>query len=154
MMRALLLTALLACAVPTVAAAETFHVDDSRSQVLGPTLQLKPAPPPARGAAAWTLSGIVSVIVRLDVSPWKGRQARIYMTLPQQPDALITATWTTRGRLQAGTLRSGERTLVYAGPIMADSLEDTLRLQIQADGRRLQRDAQLDFSFEIDLGAS
>jgi hypothetical protein len=51
-----------------------------------------------------------------------------------------------------GELRSGERTLIYAGPIQTDTLEDTLRLAIQADGRKLRRDEQLAFAFEIDLG--
>jgi len=59
----------------------------------------------------------------------------------------------TQGRLLPGAVRSGERTLVHAGLIDADTLEDTLRLSIQADGRDLARGEQLAFSFEIDLDA-
>src|SRR3546814_15322827 len=77
------------------------------------------------------------------------------MLLPEQPAGAITATWTTRGRLLPGVLRAGERALVYAGPIAGGGLlEDTLRLRIDADGRRLPRSQQLAFSFEIDLDSS
>jgi hypothetical protein len=48
-------------------------------------------------------------------------------------------------------VRAGERTLVYSGPIDTDVLEDELLLTIKADGRRLVRTEQLDFSFEIDV---
>ncbi|MGH8031642.1 MAG: hypothetical protein ACREO8_04570 [Luteimonas sp.] len=134
------------------ASAQTsYRVDDSASQVLGSTLRLKPLSPIPRGPQATLVAGDITVLVRLDVSPWKGRQGRIYMTLPPQPVAAITATWSTQGRLLPGTLRAGERTLVHAGPIHSDRIEDTLRLTIQADGRKFARDEQLAFWFEIDL---
>lgn len=133
------------------AMAETRRVDDSASQVLGTTLRLKPEALFARGAQANMLSGQITVLVRLDVAAWKGRQARIYMTLPEQPVDAIMASWTTRGRLMPGAVHPGERALVYAGPIQADRLEDTMRLDIRADGRKLLRDEQLAFAFEIDM---
>lgn len=132
--------------------AQTYQVDDSASQVLGGTLRLKSQPPGGRGQLDSNVAGEIAVAVRLDVSPWKGRQARIYLTVPTRPGAAITTRWSTQGRLLPGELRSGERTLVYAGPIQTDTLEDTLRLAIQADGRKLRRDEQLAFAFEIDLG--
>ena len=147
----LALAGLLALAPLAMAGAQTHRVDDSASQVLGGTLRLKPVALFAHDGRANQLAGVTGVLVRLDVSPWKGRQARIFMTLPQQPETAITASWTTRGRLMPGVLHSGERALVYAGPIMDDTLEDTLRLEIQADGRQLGRDPQVAFAFEIDL---
>lgn len=138
-------------AVTLPAAAETHRVDDSATQVLGTTLRLKPTAPLARGSQASIVSGDVSVIVRLAVAPWKGRQGRIYMILPGQPEGAITATWNTRGRLMPGVLRAGERTLVYEGLVQDDMIEDTLRLNIRADERTLPRDQQLAFAFEIDL---
>jgi hypothetical protein len=138
------------CIAPAVA--QTYRVDDSASQVLGGTLRLKPRPPLGRGQLDSNVAGEIAVAVRLDVSPWKGRQARIYLTIPARPGAAIATRWSTQGRLMPGALRSGERTLVYAGPIQADTLEDTLRLAIEADGRKLRRDEQLAFAFEIDLG--
>jgi len=131
--------------------AQTYPVDDSASQVLGGTLRLKPDQMPARGAPMYMVTGEMAVLVRLDVSPWQGRQGRIYMRLPEQSGGAITATWTTRGRLLPGALRAGERALVYAGPIGSTRLEDTLRLRITADGRTLPPSEQLVFSFEIDL---
>ncbi|HEX7803042.1 MAG TPA: hypothetical protein VF471_09825 [Pseudoxanthomonas sp.] len=142
--------ALAACIAPAVA--QTYRVDDSASQILGGTLRLKPQPTAARGRLATNVAGEIAVAVRLDVSPWKGRQARIYLTVPMRPAAAVSTRWTTQGRLLPGELRSGERTLVYAGPIQTDAIEDTLRLEIQADGSKLRRDEQLAFAFEIDLG--
>ena len=142
----------LACALATLpVSAQAYHVDDTGSQVLGGPLRLKPITPMPHGALATALLGETSVLVRLDVAPWKGRRGRIYMTLPQHPGGQVAATWVTQGRLLPGTVRSGERTLVHAGLIDADTLEDTLRLSIQADGRDLARGEQLAFTFEIDL---
>jgi hypothetical protein len=143
----------LACALTSlsVSAQASYRVDDSGSQVLGGPLRLKPITPMPRGELATAVFGQTRVLVRLDTAPWKGRRGRIYMTLPQDAHSQVVATWNTQGRLLPGTLRSGERTLVYAGPIDADTLEDTLRLSIQADGRELARGERLAFSFEIDL---
>jgi hypothetical protein len=144
----------LACALVTLPVlAQTFRVDDSGSQVLGGPLRLKPITPMPHGELATAVFGETRVLVRLDTAPWKGRRGRTYMTLPQHPGRHIAATWSTQGRLLPGRVRSGERTLVHAGPIDADTLEDTLRLSIQADGRDLARGEQLAFSFDIDLDA-
>lgn len=148
---ALALTGLLAC-LP--AAAATYKVDDSASQVLGNNVRMKWDSVVPQGGRGSTVSGELTVLVRLNVSQWQGRQGRIYMTLPAQPAGPVTATWTTQGRLLPGVLRAGERTLVYTGPIQAGQaglIEDTLRLLIQADGRKLVRPEQLIFSFEIDV---
>ncbi len=133
-------------------AAETWKVDDSGSQVQGSnTVRMQWDDRVPRAGAPSTVSGQAIVLVRLNLSPWRGRQARIYMALPTPPSGPLTATWTTRGILLPGTLRSGERTLVHAGPIQAEVLEDTMRLLIQTDGQRLAHTGQLDFSFEIDV---
>ena len=139
----------LTLAMPVVA--ETHRVDDRQSQVLGRALRLKPIAPYARGMQANVVAGDVTVLVRLDVAAWKGRRGRIYMTLPEQSGGTVTATWTTRGHLMPGVVRTGGRTLVYSGLLRNGLLEDTLRLNLQADERRLPRDAQLAFAFEIDL---
>lgn len=140
----------LATAMPALA--ETRHVDDSHSQVLGRNLRLKPVAPYSRGPQASVVGGNVTVLVRLDVAAWKGRQGRIYMTLPEQSGGMLTATWTTRGRLMPGVLATGGRTPVYTGLVQGDTIEDTLRLTIQGDERRLPRSSQLAFAFEIELG--
>ncbi len=63
----------------------------------------------------------------------------------------MTAEWTTHGRLLPGQLISGNRTLVYSGPIKANTPEDTIALKISADGRRLISAQRLQFYFEIDV---
>lgn len=147
-----LLLVLLAClSWCGLASAQAERVDDSGSQVLGSTLKLRWDEVAPRPGASATLSGTITVYVRLDVSPWRGRKARIYHVLPSQAGTSVTAAWTTRGVLLPGKMRDGERVLVYAGPIDADRIEDTFRLVIQADGNRLSRQEQLDFSFEIEL---
>ena len=146
-----LLLAGLALISAATASAETHRVDDSRSQVLGTTLKLRPVAHLAHDSRMNVVSGDIDVAVRLDVSPWKGRQGRIYMMLPKQSDGSLAATWTSRGQLMPGVVRTGGRTLVYAGLIREGMLEDTLRLNVRGDERRLPRDAQLAFAFEIDL---
>jgi len=150
-LRLLLAGVALFCAA-TGSWAESHRVDDSSSQVLGTTLKLRPVAHLAHDNRMNVVSGDINVAVRLDVSPWKGRQGRIYMTLPKQSDGTLAATWTTRGQLLPGVVRTGGRTLVYAGLIREGLLEDTLQLNVQGDERRLPRDAQLAFAFEIDLG--
>ncbi len=150
-LRALSLALGLLLAASPAMAKTTHRVDDSASQVLGSTLKMKwDTAAPQRGQRP-TVSGAITVLVRLNLAPWQGRTGRVYMTLPAQATGPVTATWTTRGRLLPGTLRAGERTLVYAGTMPGGLLEDTMRLVIQADGQRLERTEQLNFTFEIDL---
>ena len=95
--------------------------------------------------------GQFAVVVRLDVSAWQGRQARIYKRLPPQAGAPVTARWrSSRGVLLEGAVRDGERTLVYSGPITTPRIEDTLTVVLAADGGRATRAQTLDFGFEIE----
>lgn len=142
--------ALLLAAAPT-AFAQTYPVDDSASQVLGGNVRMKwDSVIPQRGQSSG-MTGQLTVLVRLDVSPWVGRNARIYKKLPPQPAGPIQASWTSRGVLQPGILRDGERTLVYSGTVLTDRLEDTLQLTLRADGDRMPDYSQITFSFEIEL---
>ena len=133
-------------------AAQTYPVDDSASQVLeaGPIKMRWDSMAPQPGQTS-TMSGQVVVQVRLDVSPWRGRSARIYQTLPSQPIGPVNVRWTANGPLLPGAMRDGGRTLVYAGPIQSDRLEDIFRMTVQADGNRVLRPQELSFAFEIEL---
>lgn len=134
-----------------VAFAQTFLVDDSASQVLGGNVRMKwDSVVPQRGQSSG-MTGQLTVLVRLDVSPWVGRNARIYKKLPPQSAGPIQASWTSRGVLQPGMLRDGERTLVYSGPLLTERLEDTLQVTLRADGDRMPDYSQVTFSFEIEL---
>lgn len=133
------------------ASAETFPVDDSRSQVLDNNIRMQwESVAPGRGRST-NVVGQTTVLLRLDVARWRGRSGRIFILLPARAESPIEARWTTRGYLQPGLLRSGERALVYAGMITADQVEDTLVLRITTDGERLERDETLEFSFEIEV---
>lgn len=132
------------------ASAATFVVDDSRSQVQAGLVRMK-WDDVVPGRSGNGMTGRLTVVARLDVSPWRGRVARIYLTLPPQAMNAVAAHWTSRGVLASGSVRPGERTLVYAGPIVSDQLEDTLLLTLQADGTRLVRTESLQFQFEIDV---
>lgn len=143
-----LVIAMLAFASP--ARAQTYPVDDSGSTVLGSDVRMRwDEAAPRNGRAGW-LTGHVTVLVRLDVRAWRGRNARIYQVLPPQPGAQVIAEWTSNGVLMPGRLRPGERALVFAGPISSDELSDTLRITLRADGDYLGRTESLDFSFEIE----
>lgn len=138
-------------AVPATLPAATYRVDDSGTQVSNNSVQMRWDSPLPGGAARSGVSGALNVALRLNVAAWRGRIGRIYMTLPASPSGPLSATWSTQGRLLPGSLRAGERTLVYSGLISDSALEDTLRLTLQADGQRLVRAEALNFSFEIDL---
>lgn len=149
-MRIRALACLLLLAGATGAPAATHVIDDSASTVESPSVRMKwDQLAPGRGSSQVT--GRLTVQARLDVAPWQGRSGRIYLTLPASAATPVTATWTSRGRLLPGTLRPGERALVYAGPIACALLEDTLELSLHADGRDLLRSEQLRFVFEIDV---
>jgi hypothetical protein len=149
--RAAVLWTALAMLAGGPAQAETFPVDDSRSQVLDTNIRMFwESLAPGRGRSSLVV-GQTTVVVRLEVAPWAGRSGRIFMQLPARPDAPIEARWTTRGPLQPGLLRSGERATVFAGPIPAGLIEDTLVIRLSTDGDSLVRDESLEFSFEIEV---
>lgn len=155
MTRGWLLASVLGAAAATLsshAVAQAFPVDDSASQVLQ-TGQVKmrwDSLVPRPGQVA-TISGRLTVLVKLDVSAWEGRRARIYQKLATVPSGRVTAEWSANGPLLPGRLRDGERTLVYSGVVFAPRLEDTFQITLQADGERVQRPQDLVFSFEIEL---
>ena len=129
------------------ALAQAIPVDDSSSQVLGGLVRMEwEDPAPGRSDR---LMGRVTVLVRLDTAPLRGRRGRIFHVLAPQSTP-VQAEWTTRGVLLPGTVADGERTLVYAGAIDQDLIEDTFQLTIIADGRLLSRPEQLEFSFEFE----
>ena len=150
---ACLLPLALAFAAPARAQSSApLPVDDSASQVMSASEvamkwdSLVPGP-----GKSDRITGQVVILVRLELSSWQGRQGRIYQRLAPQPGSPVTASWTAQGPLLPGSVRDGERTLVYSGPILWPRLEDTFRMTIEADGGRVVRPQNLEFSFEIEL---
>lgn len=147
-MRALFLSFLLLAS--PAAWAGIYPVDDSASTVLNSSVNMKWEDGVPRAGQRATVAGQLGVIVRLNVSQWKGQTGKIYMKLPSQAIGPVHTQWISRGRLLPGALRDGDRALVYAGAITDDMIEDTIQLLIQADGNRLGKPEQLHFSFEIE----
>jgi hypothetical protein len=134
---------------PSIAA--TFRVDDSLtlpSETSTPMKWRSLAPNRVAGDA---VDGSSILTIRLNTAPWLNRTGKIYMALPEQPIGQVTAEWTTQGKLLPGQLTSGNRTLVFAGPVRASLIEDTIVLRVSADGRRLVAPQRLQFHFEIDV---
>jgi hypothetical protein len=133
-------------------AAATYRLDDSATlpNESAATMRWKSlAPSRTEGNA---VEGAIVVTIRLNTAPWLNRNGRIYLVLPEQQQVgPVTAEWTTQGKLLAGKVLSGNRTAVYAGPIGTSSIEDTITLRVQADGKRLASTQRLQFFFEIDV---
>lgn len=129
--------------------ANPFLLDDSQSHTVPPTVQMqwRPIPP---GQADAGMEAWVRVNIRIATAQWTARSGRVYMVLPRDQSSDIEAVWTTQGRLLPGRLTSGERTLVYAGVLPGDTLEDQMlvRLRSRADWQSASR--RLNFHFELD----
>jgi hypothetical protein len=133
------------------APATTLTLDDSGTQALEPGVSMRwqTAVPPRSGGAD-LLVGTTTIRVRINVMPWLKRSARIYLALPAQPPGPLAASWTTQGQLLPGQLRSGNRVLVYAGPITAGFIEDTLKFQFSVNAALIGRAYPVNFHFEMD----
>ncbi len=135
------------------AQAKTFTLDDSGTTALEPSVSLhwKSATPPRSGADN-LMVGATTIRVRINVMPWLKRTGRIYLALPAQPPGPIGASWVAQGRFLSGQVQSGNRMLVYSGPITSPFLEDVLQFQFTMDGTRIRRAFPVSFHFEMDEG--
>lgn len=142
---------LAACLAALSAQAATFRVDDSLTLPSETSTTMKwrsLAPTRTEGNA---VESSLVLTIRLNLAPWLNRNGKVYMVLPEQPIGQVSADWTTQGRLMPGQLVSGNRALVYSGPVRTGLLEDTIVLRLVADGRRLVATQRLQFHFEIDV---
>lgn len=106
--------------------------------------------PPRPGTPADMLTTQLVVNVRIDTRQWVGRQARVYMVLPPDESPPLALSWTSNGRLLPGQLASGERALVYVGPIDAPLLQDRLTIQVMARANWLGSSRRLTVHFECE----
>jgi hypothetical protein len=139
----------LASVMPALAA--TYRVDDSGttlSQTLTPMRWRHLVP---SQAADNTVDGQLQAALRLNLANWVHKPVRIYMALSPTQGEQLQASWRTQGRLLPGTLRGGERALVFEGVITEPSLNETIELKLSADGRLLTRAQSLQFYFEIEV---
>jgi hypothetical protein len=133
------------------AQAKTTTIDDSGTQSLEPSVSMRwKTAAPSRSAAGNLMIGTTTIRVRINVTPWLHRSARIYLNLPAQQPGPITASWIAQGRLSSGQVRSGNRALIYAGPIATPFIEDVLKFQFGVDGSLMRRSFPVTFRFEMD----
>ena len=147
----IVLATALAVAGVTPATGATYLVDDGASAPQESTALLRWRQPAPSRSNDNSLLGAKAVVVRLNLAPWINHSGRVFLALPEQGTTAVKVSWTTLGRLLPGALTPGNRTLVFAGPITTPILEETLTLQIEADGSRLPGTQRLKFHFEIDV---
>jgi hypothetical protein len=135
----------------STAAAATYRVDDSASlpRESSALLNWRQAVPTRDGDNV--LTGTSNLLLRLDVSAWTNRRARLYLVLPEQPAPIIRLHWRTQGRLLPGLALPGQRVLVYDGTIQSPWVEERFDLNIEAAGSGLSSMQPLTFYFEIDV---
>jgi hypothetical protein len=135
----------------SAAPARTVTIDDSGTQSLEPSVSLrwKSASPPHSGTDN-LLVGTTTIRVRINVTPWLRHTGRIYLNFPVQPPGPITVSWIAQGRFLSGQTQSGNRVLVYAGPIAAPFMEDVLTFRFSVNGALVQRGFPVSFHFEMD----
>jgi hypothetical protein len=138
-------------AIAGQAAAATYIVDDSSTIPFETNLPTKWRQTATGRQLGNEVEANTTVTIRLNVAPYLNRVGRIYLALPPQPIGVVNVEWATQGRLLPGALQSGQRTLVYSGPIRTPVLEDNFVVKVVADGRRIAITQRLQFHFEIDL---
>jgi hypothetical protein len=132
---------------------KSIPIDDSGTQALEPAVSLRwQSPRPSRSGGDNLMVGTTTIRVRINVLPWIRRSGRIYLVLPAQQPGPVSASWVTQGRFMPGQVRSGNRVLVYAGPITAPFMEDVFKFQFSVDGNLVQRAFPLTYRFEMDEG--
>ena len=146
-----MLAGLLAMGAVLPAAAATFRIDDTGTFASQPVTPMRWRQLAPGRAGDHTVEGRVPVQLRLNLSSWVGRPARIYLSLAPTDGEQLVATWRTQGRLLPGTVRGGGRTLVFDGVVRDAFLQETIVIDLTADGRQLEHAQSLQFFFEIEV---
>jgi hypothetical protein len=144
----LLLLMTLFAAIP--ADAKTTVIDDSGTLPYNAPLVLHWQQLSPRRPVNNRMTGTLTLRVKLNVAPWLRRPGRIYLVLPAQQPGAMSATWSTQGRLLAGRVSSGTRSLVYSGSITTPFIEDVLQLTLEVDGTQMRQLYRVNFRFEMD----
>ncbi|WP_143684608.1 hypothetical protein [Variovorax sp. KK3] len=143
--------ALLAVAAASPSGAATYRVDDTGTYLSQPATPMRWRQLAPGRAGDNTVEGRVTVALRLNLSPWLNRPARVYMGLAPTEGEQMIASWRTQGRLLPGSVRGGSRTLVYEGVVRDAFLQESIVLDLMADGRAIDRPQSLQFFFEIEV---
>ena len=92
---------------------------------------------------------------RLDTSAFVGRQARIFLLFPRETGGLDAGgstelSWRTRGTFIDGSVRQGERALIFEGTIPAAQMVAIFDLDILLDIRDLTGELWLEPRFVLE----
>lgn len=149
--QALALAALALALCAADARANGVRLDDALTHVVPPNARMEWLPlNSGAGEADTAMEAWVRVQVHIDTRAWAGRQGRIYLVLARDESSTLEATWTGTGRLQDGTVRSGERTLVFSGAVPGTPLEDQWQLRLRSPADWAGPNRRLQFHFEIE----
>jgi hypothetical protein len=140
---------LLLCALAN-GEATTVRLDDAGSYALQPNAQMQWRSNLPKGGSSPDTETRVQVQIHINTRDYMGRQGRIYMVLPLDPGPQITATWQTQGRLIPGEVTSGNRGLVFSGPITGPTLDDQLDIRLRSQGDWPAASRRLNVHFELD----
>ncbi len=143
--------ALVAAAASAPVAAATYRVDDTGTFVSRPVTPMRWRQLVPGRAGDNTVEGQVTVALRLNLSNWLNRPARLYMSLAATDGDQLVAAWRTQGRLLPGSVRGGGRALVFEGLVREPFLQENIVLEMTADGRAIDRAKSLQFFFEIEV---
>jgi hypothetical protein len=136
---------------PSAAHAKSITLDDSGTEALEPSVSMRwKTAAPGRSPGANLLIGTTTIRVRINVMPWLKHSGRIYLSLPAQQPGPISASWVTQGQLLSGQLQSGNRILVYCGPLTTPFLEDVFKFQFSINAALISRPYPVSFHFELD----
>ena len=135
----------------SAAQAKSIAIDDSASQAIEPSVSMHwKSAAPSRSGRGNLMVGTTTIRVRINVMPWLRHAGRIYLSLPAQQPGPISLSWVTQGRFLPGQVQSGNRVLVYAGPISTPFMEDTLTFQFTVDGALMRSSVPVSYHFEMD----
>lgn len=93
--------------------------------------------------------------VRLNTRAYVNRDVEIYLRLPLTIPGLRSAeglrlNWQGRGRFNNGSIRPGERALLFRGRIAEPVLSEVIDMRLSLDGRSLDGGFQFDPVFELE----
>lgn len=101
------MAASLLASAAAASAATTYRVDDTGTYLSQPTTPMRWRQLAPGRAGDNTVEGRTTVALRLNLSPWLNRPARLYIGLAPTEGEQMIATWRTQGRLLPGTVRGG-----------------------------------------------
>ncbi len=152
------LALLVGCAAPAVAAT---RLDDSlsprqRVEIVPRWVSQSTSGPASDEQLNALIAEIQQFEVRLNTAKFVGQEAEIYLRLPVaivglQSPAGLRLEWRTRGFFAPGSVRPGDRLLLFRGKVTQPVMGDTFDFVLHFDGRYIQRGLQFDPIYEIEI---